>query len=122
MSNVPFVRDKAGYLQRILVVDDDPVIVRLVKDKLEGAGYEVFTANSGRQALDVLAQRGMPHLAVVDVNMPLMNGFEFCQAVIGWIRLPGWTTTSVSISPISRRMSMTTSSLSLPQRPSSFTS
>ncbi len=88
MSNVPFVRDKAGYLQRILVVDDDPVIVRLVKDKLEGAGYEVFTANSGRQALDVLAQRGMPHLAVVDVNMPLMNGFEFCQAVQEFSDLP----------------------------------
>ena len=34
-------------LQRILVVDDDPAILRLVRDKLDRAGFEVFTANSG---------------------------------------------------------------------------
>lgn len=74
--------------QRILVVDDDPAIVRLVKDKLEGAGYTVFTANSGRQALDAIGRRGMPHLAIVDINMPVMGGFEFCQAVQEFSDLP----------------------------------
>lgn len=67
--------------QRILVVDDDPAILRLVKDRLEYAGYEVVTAASGQQALDVISQRGLPHLAIVDINMPGMNGFEFCKAV-----------------------------------------
>ncbi len=67
--------------QRILVVDDDPAILRLVKDRLEYAGYEVITATSGRPALDVISQRGLPHLAIVDINMPGMNGFEFCKAV-----------------------------------------
>ena len=67
--------------QRILVVDDDAAIVRLVKDKLENAGYEVFSASSGHQALDVINRRGIPHLAIVDINMPGMNGFQFCETV-----------------------------------------
>lgn len=89
MSNTNLVGDDATSMQqRILVVDDDPAIVRLVKDKLEGAGYAVFTANSGRQALDAIARRGMPHLAIVDINMPVMGGFEFCQAVQEFSDLP----------------------------------
>ncbi|MDQ1301775.1 MAG: Transcriptional regulatory protein WalR [Chloroflexota bacterium] len=89
MSNTNLVGDDATRMQqRILVVDDDPAIVRLVKDKLEGAGYAVFTANSGRQALDAIARRGMPHLAIVDINMPVMGGFEFCQAVQEFSDLP----------------------------------
>lgn len=89
MSNTNLVGDNATSMQqRILVVDDDPAIVRLVKDKLEGAGYAVFTANSGRQALDAIARRGMPHLAIVDINMPVMGGFEFCQAVQEFSDLP----------------------------------
>ncbi|OQA41998.1 MAG: Transcriptional regulatory protein WalR [Chloroflexi bacterium ADurb.Bin325] len=75
-------------LQRILVVDDDPVIVRLVRDKLEHAGYEVFGAESGQHALDIIGRRGMPHLAIVDLNMPGMNGFQFCEAVQQFSDLP----------------------------------
>lgn len=75
-------------LQRILVVDDDPAIVRLVKDKLENAGFDVFTASSGHQALDVIGRRGMPHLAIVDINMPGLNGFQFCEAVQQFSDLP----------------------------------
>jgi DNA-binding response OmpR family regulator len=75
-------------VQRILVVDDDPVVVRLVKDTLERAGFQVVTASSGRHALDVIAQSGIPHLAIVDIYMPIMNGFEFCQAVQEYTDLP----------------------------------
>ena len=74
--------------QRILVVDDDAAIVRLVKDKLENAGYEVFSASSGHQALDVINRRGIPHLAIVDINMPGMNGFQFCETVQQFSDLP----------------------------------
>jgi DNA-binding response OmpR family regulator len=74
--------------QRLLVVDDDPAIVRLVKDKLENSGYEVLTASSGHQALDVINRRGMPHLAIVDINMPGMNGFQFCEVVQQFSDLP----------------------------------
>ncbi len=74
--------------QRILVVDDDPAILRLVKDKLEYAGFIVFTASTGQQALDAIERRGLPHLAIVDINMPGMTGFEFCETVQEFTDLP----------------------------------
>jgi DNA-binding response OmpR family regulator len=74
--------------QRILVVDDDPAILRLVSDKLDRAGFEVFTAASGQEGLDVIGRHGLPHLAVVDINMPGMDGFQFCQAVQQFSDLP----------------------------------
>lgn len=75
-------------LQRILVVDDDPAILGLVKDKLDRAGFEVFTATSGQHALDAIARRGLPHLAIVDINMPGMNGFELCRTIQQFTDLP----------------------------------
>lgn len=75
-------------MQRILVVDDDPAIRRLLKDKLEGAGYEVWTAENGVQAMEVIGRRGMPHLAIVDINMPGMNGIRFCETVQQFSDLP----------------------------------
>ncbi|NLE46288.1 MAG: response regulator transcription factor [Chloroflexi bacterium] len=74
--------------QRVLVVDDDAAILRMVQEKLSQAGYEVFTALSGREALEVIERRGLPHLAIVDIVMPGMNGFEFCQAVHEFSDLP----------------------------------
>jgi len=73
---------------RILVVDDDPAILRLVADKLDRAGFEVWTASSGSQALDVLHRRGLPHLAIVDIMMPELDGFGFCRAVQQFTDLP----------------------------------
>jgi DNA-binding response OmpR family regulator len=74
--------------QCILVVDDDPAILRLVRDKLDRAGFEVWTATSGRRALDVIDRRGLPHLAIVDIMMPEMGGFEFCRTVQEFTDLP----------------------------------
>ena len=74
--------------QRILVVDDDAAILRLVKDKLDNLGYEVFTAESAHQALDLIGRRGMPHLAIVDINMPGLNGFQFCEQVQQFSDMP----------------------------------
>lgn len=88
MSDMPILSGEQGILQRILVVDDDAAIRRLVQDKLEGAGYEVFAAASGQAALDVIGRRGMPHLAIVDLNMPGMNGFQFCEAIQQFSDLP----------------------------------
>ena len=51
-------------------MDDDPAIRRLVKTKLESAGYEVWIAASGVDALEMIGRSGMPHLAIVDINMP----------------------------------------------------
>ena len=78
----------AYHTERILVIDDDPVILRLVSDKLDWAGFEVFTAASGQQALQQIDRRGLPHLAIVDINMPGMDGFEFCRTVQAYSDLP----------------------------------
>jgi len=75
-------------LQRILVIDDDLAILDIVRDKLDRAGFDVVTAASGQDALDLIEQRGLPHLAIVDIMMPGMGGFEFCQAVQAFTDLP----------------------------------
>lgn len=75
-------------LQRVLVIDDDPDILRLVRDKLVNVGYEVYTAASGEDALAVIERKGIPHLAIVDINMPGMDGFRFCQTVHAFCDLP----------------------------------
>ncbi len=76
------------FFQRILVVDDDPAIRRLIQNKLENAGYEVLTAADGQDALDVIRRHGLPHLAVVDINMPVMDGLTFCEKVQSFCDLP----------------------------------
>ena len=63
---------------RILVVDDNEPNVRLLKAKLEAEYYDVLTAGSGFEALE-LARRVVPDLILLDVMMPLMDGFETCQ-------------------------------------------
>lgn len=74
--------------QRILVVDDDDFIRSMVCDKLEYEGYEVWTANDGQHALVIIDRRGLPHLAIVDIHMPGMDGFKFCEIVQQYADLP----------------------------------
>ncbi|MDD3180056.1 MAG: response regulator [Opitutaceae bacterium] len=63
---------------KILVVDDQPINVQLLKRKLEREGMEVVTSYSGREALD-LVQSSKPDLILLDVMMPDMDGIEVCQ-------------------------------------------
>jgi two-component system alkaline phosphatase synthesis response regulator PhoP/two-component system response regulator VicR len=63
---------------KILAVDDERHIVRLVQVNLQRAGYEVVTAFDGREALDNVASE-KPDLMVLDVMMPTMDGFEVLQ-------------------------------------------
>lgn len=59
--------------QKVLVVDDDPVMHRVLKHYLERNGYEMLSASSGLQAIE-LAGREQPRLIVLDVRMPEMSG------------------------------------------------
>ena len=59
----------------MLVADDEPHLLRLVKFRLEREGYEVMTATDGEAALEV-ARRSGPDLCVLDVMMPKRSGFE----------------------------------------------
>jgi putative two-component system response regulator len=63
---------------RILVVDDDLLIQRMMEDMLVPLGYAVTVVGDGGTALDV-ARRIRPHLVFLDVVMPVMDGFEACE-------------------------------------------
>ena len=63
----------------ILIVDDEAPVVEFVERVLETVGYQLMTATSGEQALDLCAKRGMPHLLVTDMKMPRMEGDELAS-------------------------------------------
>ena len=65
---------------KILVVDDDPQIRRVMKATLVGHGYEVLEARTGEDALEKFS-REMPGLVLLDMNMPGMGGLETCRAL-----------------------------------------
>jgi len=62
-------------VKRILAVDDEKHILRLVQINLEKAGYDVVTASNGQEALDQVAKH-QPDLVVMDVMMPVMDGLD----------------------------------------------
>ena len=64
--------------KRLLVVDDEPNLLRAVAVVLRGEGFEVSTARSGREAL-VAVTKNTPDLIVSDVRMPGMDGFELAR-------------------------------------------
>ena len=69
-----------GEHKRLLLIDDDPNLILLVKDYLEFRGYEVITAEHGQQALDVL-QKDTPDMIICDVMMPQMDGYSLVEHV-----------------------------------------
>lgn len=73
----------------ILVIDDSPMILRLVSLTLQEADFKVTTASSGEEGLEIIQRFGLPHLALVDINMPPgMSGFEFCEKILEFSDLP----------------------------------
>jgi two-component system alkaline phosphatase synthesis response regulator PhoP len=66
--------------QKILVVDDEAEIVRLVRAYLERAGFAVVTASEGRQALAVFRHE-RPNLVILDLNLLGMDGLDVCRAL-----------------------------------------
>jgi diguanylate cyclase (GGDEF)-like protein len=64
--------------ERLLVVDDDPFIARLLEIELTAAGYQVRVANEGQQALQAVADDA-PDLVITDVMMPHVDGFELTR-------------------------------------------
>jgi two-component system, OmpR family, KDP operon response regulator KdpE len=64
----------------ILVVDDEPAIVRLVRAKLQADGYGVITASRGAEAVE-LFDRERPDLVILDLMMPEMDGFETLRRI-----------------------------------------
>ncbi len=66
--------------KRILVVDDEVAIVRVLRDRLETEGFEVLTAYDGAQGVEI-ATRERPDLILMDVTMPHMDGLTAAQVL-----------------------------------------
>ena len=73
--------------KRILVVDDEPQITRVLRTALTGSGYEVRTANDGLAGLRSVRE-WQPDLVVTDISMPNMNGIELCRQLRAETTLP----------------------------------
>lgn len=74
-------------IQKILVVDDESQITRVLKMTLSAQGYEIRTAPDGLQALD--AMKGwVPDLIITDLRMPNIDGLELCRQVRAQSRIP----------------------------------
>jgi len=74
--------------RRILAVEDDPDLLRLIVRELGAAGFEVWPAPSAERALDLVGERGLPHLALVDILLPGLDGLELCRRLQEWSDLP----------------------------------
>ena len=72
---------------QVLVVDDDPQILRAVRTSLQGHGYEVLTAGNGETALDLLPDADVD-LVVLDLGLPGISGEEVIRRVRGWSDVP----------------------------------
>jgi two-component system response regulator MprA len=64
----------------ILIVDDDPNVLELLRVNLASQGYLITTAHNGVEALAAIGQR-VPELMILDVMMPEMDGWEVCKLV-----------------------------------------
>ncbi|MBI4981975.1 MAG: response regulator [Candidatus Omnitrophica bacterium] len=64
--------------KKILLVDDEPAFVEMVKLRLEMNNYQVVTAYDGKEALEKVEQE-MPNLIILDVLMPKLNGYDCCN-------------------------------------------
>ncbi len=63
---------------KILVVDDEPDILEFIRYNLQKEGFEIYEASNGSKAIS-LAEKIKPHLILLDVMMPEMDGIETCE-------------------------------------------
>jgi CheY-like chemotaxis protein len=68
-------------MAKILAVDDEPHVTRMIKQQLQSKGYAVETASNGFEALQILAKEGDFDAVVTDYNMPKMDGRQLCEAI-----------------------------------------
>lgn len=71
----------------ILVVDDEPHVVRLVQANLQASGYQVLTATDGRTGLQAVEDK-LPDLVILDLMMPGLDGYEVCRRIREYSDVP----------------------------------
>jgi DNA-binding response OmpR family regulator len=65
---------------KILIIEDDPAILRIIQDNFVTRGYAVQTARNGEEGLEAALNNG-PDLVLLDIMLPKLNGFEICRAI-----------------------------------------
>jgi DNA-binding response OmpR family regulator len=75
-------------MNKILVVDDEERMRKLVRDFLANKGYRVLEASNGEEALDMFLQQKDIALILLDVMMPVMDGWEACKAIREYSKVP----------------------------------
>lgn len=63
--------------KKILIIDDDPVVVKMVEKRLKANGYEPLTAQEAPVGLEIALQK-QPDLIILDIMMPIINGYNLC--------------------------------------------
>lgn len=71
----------------VLVVDDEPAIVRILKSTLKAAGYRVETADTGSEAVRLVARQA-PNLVLLDLGLPDLDGKDVIEALRAWTQAP----------------------------------
>jgi two-component system KDP operon response regulator KdpE len=71
----------------VLVVDDEPAMLRVLRAGLDARGYEVRTAMTGEQAINAVATDA-PDLVVLDLGLPDIDGVEVCRRIRSWSQVP----------------------------------
>lgn len=66
--------------KKILIVDDEPLIVQMLASRLEASGYDVISATDGEQALEK-ARSENPDLVILDVMLPKVDGYQVCATL-----------------------------------------
>jgi DNA-binding response OmpR family regulator len=69
-------------MAHIMIVDDEPEIVKLVAKLMEARGHRVTTGRDGQEALD-LVEKERPDVLILDLNLPKVDGFEVCKRLKG---------------------------------------
>jgi len=72
---------------RVLIIDDDATTLRMLREMLRQAKFNVFTANSGADGIEAARQLN-PDVVVLDLMMPEINGWDVCRAIRGFSNMP----------------------------------
>jgi len=73
---------------KVLIADDDPIWRKLLAQNIYSWGYEVITTENGQQAWNILQEHGAPRVAILDWQMPELDGVEICRRIRCSLNLP----------------------------------
>lgn len=87
---------------KVLIAEDDLILLELLAQIIEELGYEVLRANNGKEALNII-EKEQPHLVISDVMMPILDGYELLRQVRLHPRFGNIKVALISAVPIDKR-------------------